>query len=162
MVPEIHPNESVFTWAAPPLKFGAGALDEIGGEAAATGATSVLVLTDPGVRETGIPDRVRETLLAAGLKAEIYDGVAVEPTDESIAEAVEFARQREWDCFVAIGGGSAMDTAKAVNLLTTHPGELLDFVTPPIGGGKRRGCRSSPSSRSRPRRAPARSPPRSA
>ncbi|QWF85280.1 hydroxyacid-oxoacid transhydrogenase [Amycolatopsis sp. CA-230715] len=136
MVPEIHPNESVFTWAAPPLKFGAGALDEIGGEAAATGATSVLVLTDPGVRETGIPDRVRETLLAAGLKAEIYDGVAVEPTDESIAEAVEFARQREWDCFVAIGGGSAMDTAKAVNLLTTHPGELLDFVTPPIGGGK--------------------------
>jgi alcohol dehydrogenase class IV len=136
MVPEIQPNERVFTWAAPPLKFGAGALDEIGGEVAATGAGSVLILTDRGVRETGIPDQVLANLLAAGLKAEIFDDVAVEPTDESIATAVAFARERDWDCFVAIGGGSAMDTAKAVNLLTTHPGELLDFVTPPIGGGK--------------------------
>lgn len=136
MVPEIQLNESVFTWAAPPLKFGAGALDEIGGEAAATGAGSVLILTDRGVRETGIPDQVLANLLTAGLKAEIFDDVAVEPTDESIATAVAFARERDWDCFVAIGGGSAMDTAKAVNLLTTHPGELLDFVTPPIGGGK--------------------------
>ncbi|WP_020666039.1 hydroxyacid-oxoacid transhydrogenase [Amycolatopsis nigrescens] len=136
MEPDIHRNESVFTWAAPPLKFGAGALDEIGAEAAATGATSCLVLTDPGVRETGIPDQVRHSLTAAGLKAEVFDQVGVEPTDQSIAEAIAYAREQEWDCFVAVGGGSAMDTAKAVNLLTTHPGELLDFVTPPIGGGK--------------------------
>ncbi|GAA1209620.1 hydroxyacid-oxoacid transhydrogenase [Prauserella alba] len=136
MEPDLHRNESVFTWAAPPLKFGAGALDEIGAEAAATGASSCLVLTDRQVRETGIPDRVAHGLTAAGVKAEVFDRVGVEPTDESIAEAVAFAREQKWDCFVAIGGGSAMDTAKAVNLLTTHPGELLDFVTPPIGGGK--------------------------
>ncbi|MGH3435147.1 MAG: hydroxyacid-oxoacid transhydrogenase [Sciscionella sp.] len=133
---EFRPNESVFTWAAPPLKFGAGALDEIGAEAAATGATSCLILTDPGVRETGLPDRVHENVLAAGLKAEVFDGVGVEPTDESIQDAVAWARAQEWDCFIAVGGGSAIDTAKAVNLLTTHPGELLDFVTPPIGAGK--------------------------
>jgi hydroxyacid-oxoacid transhydrogenase len=136
MVPEIHRNESVFTWAAPPLKFGPGAIDEIGAEVAATGAGSALVITDAGVRDTGFPDRVRDGLLAAGLKAEVFDRVAIEPTDRSIAEAVAFAREQEWDCFVAVGGGSAMDTAKAVNLLTTHPGELLDFVTPPIGAGK--------------------------
>ncbi|WP_031468022.1 hydroxyacid-oxoacid transhydrogenase [Sciscionella sediminilitoris] len=135
-MPEIRTNESVFTWAAPPLKFGAGALDEIGAEVAAMAAGSCLVLTDPAVQETGIPDQIKESLLSAGVKAEVFDRVGVEPTDESIAEAVAYAREREWDCFVAVGGGSAIDTAKAVNLLTTHPGELLDFVTPPIGGGK--------------------------
>jgi hydroxyacid-oxoacid transhydrogenase len=129
-------NESVFTWAAPPLKFGVGALDEVGREAVALGARSCLVITDPGVRDTGIPDRIYEQLIADGVKAEVFGGVAVEPTDESIAEAVRFARQQDWDSYIAVGGGSAMDTAKAVNLLTTHPGELLDFVTAPIGGGK--------------------------
>lgn len=130
-----HGNESVFTWGAPPLKFGTGALEEVGHEVAATGATTCLVITDPGVRATGIPDKVREYVSAAGVKAEVFDRVGVEPTDESIEEAIAFAREQEWDCFVAVGGGSAMDTAKAVNLLTTHPGELLDYVTPPIGGG---------------------------
>ncbi|MFD9893294.1 hydroxyacid-oxoacid transhydrogenase [Amycolatopsis sp. NPDC059027] len=135
-MPELHRNESVFTWAAPPLKFGAGALDELGAEVAARQAKSCLILTDPGVRGTGIPDRALDSIRAAGVKSEIFDGVGVEPTDASIDDAVAFARQQDWDCFVAIGGGSAIDTAKAVNLLTTHPGELLDFVTPPIGAGK--------------------------
>lgn len=134
-LPEFPRNESVFTWAAPPLKFGPGALDEIGADVVATGARTCLVLTDPGVRETGAPDRVRELLIRAGIRTELFDGVAVEPTDRSIEAAVAFARETDWDCFVAVGGGSAIDTAKAVNLLTTHPGELLDFVAPPIGAG---------------------------
>lgn len=131
-----HDNESVFTWGAPPLKFGTGAIAEVGLEVAATGAASCLVITDPGVRATGIADEVRDHVLAAGVKVEVFDGVAVEPTDESINDAVSFAREQEWDCFIAVGGGSAIDTAKAVNLLTTHPGELLDYVTPPIGAGR--------------------------
>lgn len=129
-------NESVFTWAAPPLKFGVGALDEVGAEAGNRGARSALVLTDPGVAETGVPERVRASLEAAGLAVTVYDEVGVEPTDESIEAAVEFARAGSYDCYVAVGGGSSIDTAKAVNLLTTHDGELLDFVTPPIGRGR--------------------------
>ena len=129
-------NESVFTWGAPPLKFGAGALAEVGLEVAATGASSCLVVTDPGVAATGIPEQVRALLATAGVKVEVFDRVGVEPTDASIEEAVGFARQGHWESFVAIGGGSAIDTAKAVNLLTSHPGELLDYVTPPIGGGR--------------------------
>ncbi len=129
-------NESVFTWAAPPLKFGVGALDEVGAEAGNRGARSALVLTDPGVAETGVPERVRVSLEATGVSATVYDQVGVEPTDESIEAAVEFARRGSFDCFVAVGGGSSIDTAKAVNLLTTHDGELLDFVTPPIGQGR--------------------------
>ena len=131
-----HGNESVFTWGAPPLKFGTGALDEVGLEVAATGASSCLVITDPGVRGTGLADRVGDHIAAAGVKVEVFDRVAVEPTDESIEAAITFAREQSWDCYVAVGGGSAIDTAKAVNLMTTHPGELLDYVTPPIGGGQ--------------------------
>ncbi|MBQ0925531.1 hydroxyacid-oxoacid transhydrogenase [Saccharopolyspora endophytica] len=136
MLPDTPENESVFTWAAPPLKFGAGAIDEIGAEVAARGSSSCLVITDTGVLATGFPSRIAESLRNAGITTEIFDGVGVEPTDLSIEEAVTFARQRDWDCFVAVGGGSALDTAKAVNLLTTHPGELLDFVAPPIGAGQ--------------------------
>lgn len=136
MTPGIPSNESVFTWAAPPLKFGAGAVDEVAAEVRARGAESCLVLTDPGVGGTGIPHRIQEQLIEAGVRAEVFDRVGVEPTDASIEEAVAFAREHRWDCFVAVGGGSAIDTAKAVNLLTTHPGELLDFVTPPIGAGQ--------------------------
>ena len=145
---EGHGNENVFTWAAPPLKFGVGAVDEIGAEVAAIGAGSCLVITDSGVRDTGVPDRIHAQLVAAGIKAEVFDRVAIEPTDKSIDEAVAWAREQDWDCFIAVGGGSAMDTAKAVNLLTTHPGELLDFVTPPIGAGKAPvAAASNPSSR---------------
>ena len=130
------PNESVFTWAAPPLKFGVGAVDEIGSDVAQLGADSCLVITDPGVAESGIPERVRAHVAAAGVKCEVYAEVGVEPTDVSIGEAVAYARQGDWGCFVAVGGGSCIDTAKAVNLLTTHDGDLLDYVVPPIGGGR--------------------------
>ncbi|CAM2903406.1 hydroxyacid-oxoacid transhydrogenase [Saccharomonospora xinjiangensis] len=129
-------HETVFTWGATPLKFGAGAADEIGHDLARQGAKRVLIITDPGVAATGVPERVAEAARAGGLTAEIYDGVRVEPTDVSVLHAVEFARQSEWDGFVGVGGGSAIDTAKAVNLLTTHPADLLDYVNKPIGSAK--------------------------
>ncbi|MBO0826653.1 MAG: iron-containing alcohol dehydrogenase [Streptosporangiales bacterium] len=130
-------NDEVFTWAAPPLKFGPGAIDEVGAEAAGMGLQRVLVLTDPRVRETGVPDRVRDGVQQVGVKCEVHEGVVVEPTDESIAEAVAFARAGSWDGYIAVGGGSAIDTAKAVDLLTTNDGDLLEYVAPPIGGGRR-------------------------
>ncbi|MEV0603799.1 hydroxyacid-oxoacid transhydrogenase [Streptomyces sp. NPDC050315] len=131
-----HPTETVFTWAAPPLKFGLGALAEIGQDLRALGVTNALVITDPGVAASDVPDRVAHAIKAAGLGADVFDGVAVEPTDRSIEEAVAFARSGDWDGYVAVGGGSAMDTAKAVNLLTTQPGTLMDYIARPIGGGR--------------------------
>ncbi len=129
-------HETVFTWGATPLKFGAGAVDEIGHDLAQQGAERVLIVTDPGVAATGVPHRVAEAARAGGLTVEVYDGVHVEPTDASVLEAVEFARQSTWDGFVGVGGGSAIDTAKAVNLLTTHPADLFDYVNEPIGAAK--------------------------
>src|SRR3954449_8431096 len=129
--------ESVFTYGAPQLKFGSGAADEIGYDLSATGARRVLVVTDPGVAATGTPQRVADRMTGFGIEAVVFDGTHVEPTDESLQFAVDWAREHgPWDAIVAVGGGSAIDTAKAINLLTTNPGELMDYINKPVGGGR--------------------------
>jgi hydroxyacid-oxoacid transhydrogenase len=129
--------ESVFTYGAPQLKFGTGASDEIGYDLSLTGARRVLVVTDPGIAATGTPQRVAEQMGRFGIEAHVFDRVHVEPTDASLEEAVGWARERgPWDAIVAVGGGSSIDTAKAVNLLTTNPGELMDYINKPVGGGR--------------------------
>ncbi|MPQ97094.1 iron-containing alcohol dehydrogenase [Modestobacter sp. I12A-02628] len=129
--------ESVFTYGAPQLKFGPGAADEIGYDLSQTGARRVLVVTDPGVAATGIPQRVADQMGGFGIEAHVFDGAHVEPTDQSLQHAVDWAREHgPWDAIVAVGGGSSIDTAKAVNLLTTNDGELMDYVNAPVGGGR--------------------------
>jgi hydroxyacid-oxoacid transhydrogenase len=127
-------HETVFTYGAPSLKFGAGSSDEIGFDLTAYDAKRVLVITDPGVAATGHPHRIAERIRARGIEAEVFDRVHVEPTDASLIEAIDHARAAgPWDAFVAVGGGSAIDTAKAVNLLTSNPGELMDYINAPVG-----------------------------
>ena len=129
--------ESVFTYGAPQLKFGTGAADEIGYDLSVLGAHRVLVVTDPGVAATGHPHRVAEQMAQFGIEAQVFDGVHVEPTDESMERAIAHARDTgPYDAYVAVGGGSAIDTAKAINLLTTNPGELMDYINKPVGAGK--------------------------
>jgi hydroxyacid-oxoacid transhydrogenase len=66
----------------------------------------------------------------------LYDRVRIEPSDESFLDAIAFGRQAQCDAIVAVGGGSTIDTAKAVNLYTTYPpADFLDYVNPPIGKG---------------------------
>jgi hydroxyacid-oxoacid transhydrogenase len=127
-------SETVFTYASPALKFGPGASAEVGHDLATYGARRVLLVTDAGVAATGHPARIAEQVTARGLHVTTYDGVRVEPTDESMADAIAFARDAgPFDAILAVGGGSAIDTAKAVNLLTTNPGELMDYVNAPVG-----------------------------
>ena len=135
-------SETVFTYAAPGLKFGSGASAEIGydlhqliGSAAAR--PRVLLVTDPGVAATGHPARIAAQVTDRGLDVTTFDRARVEPTDESIDEAIAFARDGgPWDAIVAVGGGSAIDTAKAVNLLVTNEGVLLDYLNAPVGAGR--------------------------
>ncbi len=130
-------DETIFTWGAPPLKFGAGAVDETGFEMAQFGAKRVLILTDPSINALGIPARIADSLTRYGITSEIFDGVHVEPTDDSMDKAAGYARQQgPWDGFIAVGGGSSIDTAKAVNLLITDGGELMDYLNAPIGEGR--------------------------
>jgi hydroxyacid-oxoacid transhydrogenase len=128
-----HPNETVFTWAAPPIKFGLGATNEVGFDLANLGVTRAAVVTDPGLAASGLPGRVADSIRAAGIEVEVYDGAHVEPTDESMNAAGAWARQRNFDGFVSVGGGSSIDTAKAMNLFSTNEGEVIDYLNAPVG-----------------------------
>lgn len=131
-----HP-ESVFTYGAPALKFGPGARHEIAADLARFHPRRVLVVTDAGVAATGAPDSVADEIRATGVEVVVFTGVRVEPTDASLEAAIEFARSSgPFDVVVAVGGGSSIDTAKAVNLLLTNEGELIDYVNVPVGGGR--------------------------
>ncbi|WP_456237744.1 hydroxyacid-oxoacid transhydrogenase [Nocardioides sambongensis] len=132
--PSSSPPETVFTYAAPALKFGRGAAAEIGYDVRGWGARRVLLVTDPGVAAVGHAARVAEGLASYEIAVTVFDRARVEPTDQSLIEAVGFARaEGPFDAVVAVGGGSAIDTAKAVALLVTNPGELMDYVNAPVG-----------------------------
>lgn len=136
-LPEPQTPETVFTYATPQLKFGTGAADEIGYDLSLTGAKRVLVVTDPGVAEAGVAQRVADRMGQFGIEAVVWAGTHVEPTDDSLREAVDHGRSTgPWDAFVAVGGGSTIDTAKAINLLTTNEGDLMDYINAPVGGAK--------------------------
>ena len=98
------------------------------------GVRRALVVTDPIVARLPPLAAVLESLEAAGVAAVVYESVRVEPTDGSFHDAIAFARGHRLDGVVAVGGGSAIDTAKAVNLYTTYPpADFLDYVNAPIG-----------------------------
>ncbi len=130
------PTETVFVMEMSPIKFGLGATDEIAHDARPLGLSRALIVTDAHLAALGLPDRIRALLGEADIKAEVYDGVEIEPTDRSMEEAAEYARGREFDGLVAVGGGSAIDTAKAVNLLTCYPAPILEYINRPVGKGR--------------------------
>lgn len=130
--------ESAFTIDASRVTFGSGSLAEVGPRMAAhvrAGARIALV-TDPVIADHAWPGEVAASLRSAGLDVVTYDGVGVEPTDESVLAAVAWAREVQPEAYVSVGGGSVIDTAKIANLLATQPGEFLDYVNAPIGGGR--------------------------
>ncbi|MGH1563635.1 hydroxyacid-oxoacid transhydrogenase [Mumia sp. DW29H23] len=129
--------ESVFTYGSPRLKFGSGASTELGYELASLGVRRALLVTDPGLEATGIPARIAEQVAGEAVELVVYGDTHVEPTDASLTDAIEFARAHgPFDAVVALGGGSSIDTAKAVNLLTTNEGELMDYINVPVGAGR--------------------------
>ena len=129
-------NEVAFEMAVSSVRFGAGVTREVGMDLVDLGARRVLVLTDPVLGVLPPVQTVLESLETNGVPFALYDRVRVEPSDASFLDAIAVARQDQYDAFVAVGGGSTIDTAKAVNLYTTYPpADFLDYVNPPIGKG---------------------------
>lgn len=129
-------HEIAFEMAASSVRFGAGVTREIGMDLADLEIHRALVITDPVLRNMLPVHKVLESLEAAGIVYILYDRVRVEPNDESFLDAIAFASQCHYGAIVAVGGGSTIDTAKAVNLYTTYPPrDFLDYVNPPIGKG---------------------------
>lgn len=131
------PTDFAFEMATSSVRFGWGVTREIGLDLADNGLRRALVITDPWVARMRPVSTVLESLRDNGIEYALYDQVRVEPTDESWKHAIAFASTREFDAIIAVGGGSALDTAKAVNLYVAYPPEdFLDYVNPPIGKGK--------------------------
>ena len=81
-------------------------------------------------------DKVKTIIEDEGIALTIYDEIHIEPTDVSFRDAIEFSRGVKVDAFVALGGGSTLDTAKAMNLFSSYPADLYDYINKPIGKGK--------------------------
>jgi hydroxyacid-oxoacid transhydrogenase len=130
------PRESGFTMDTSSIKFGPGMTRELGYEVSRFGCRRVMVVTDERLARLPPVETAMASLAASGVEAELFDRVRTEPTDSSFQDAIEFASAGKFDGYVAVGGGSAMDTAKAANLYATYPAELLAYVNAPIGRGE--------------------------
>ena len=125
-----------FEMATSNIRYGKGTTMELGMDLADTGIKHVMVLTDPNMKNLPPVKTVLESLSNENIKYDIFDQVRVEPTDSSLKAAIAFATSKNFDAFVAVGGGSTMDTAKVANLYTTYPpADFLDYVNPPVGKG---------------------------
>ncbi len=128
-------NEYAFEMATSSIRFGFGVTRELGAELVDLGKKHVLVFTDSNLRALPPMTAVLESLQEHKIRFSVFDQVLVEPSDESFREATAAAQSADFDAFVAIGGGSTIDTAKAANLYSSYPADFLDYVNPPIGRG---------------------------
>lgn len=129
-------TETVIAMDLVPFRFGPGATHEVTDELSRLGARRVLLVTDHALRTTGLVEKVEAAIRAANAEVVTYDQIHIEPTDRSIRDAVSFAQKVQADAYVSLGGGSTIDTAKAMNLLTTYPADLFEYLNRPIGQGR--------------------------
>jgi len=108
--------------AASNIRFGPGSTREVGMDFANFGAKKVIIVTDTTVAKLDAMKFCTEALDSEGIQYVVYDKVRVEPKDTSIKEAIAFSIKEKPDAFLAVGGGSVIDTAKLMNLYTCCPG----------------------------------------
>ncbi|KAI1612760.1 hydroxyacid-oxoacid transhydrogenase [Exophiala viscosa] len=129
-------KDYAFEMAASSIRFGPGSTKEVGMDMTNMGARRVCVVTDSNVAKLNAMKQTIEGLETEGIEYTIYDKCRVEPKDSSIKDAIAFAKPYQPDAFIAVGGGSVIDTAKLMNLYTCYPdADFLDFVNAPLGKG---------------------------
>ncbi|OAL39444.1 hypothetical protein AYO20_01314 [Fonsecaea nubica] len=122
--------------AASSIRFGPGCTAEVGMDVKNLGSKRVCVVTDTNIQDLHAMQQVHQSLDREALSYTVFNKVVVEPKEHSILEAIQFSRKCQPDAFIAVGGGSVIDTAKMMNLYTCYPeAELLDFVNAPLGRG---------------------------
>lgn len=112
------------------LRVGAGASGLLAETLAQLGAQRPLLVTDPFMVECGYCQRLQSALDAARVSHGLFGECVPDPTTDSVYAALAVLRQGDYDCIVALGGGSSMDTAKAVAVLARHGGEMRDYKVP--------------------------------
>ncbi len=120
------PAVTVLSWPTR-VVLGPGALARLPGELSRLAIRRPLVVTDPGVAKAGLCERVLAVLAGAGLRCARFEDVQPNPTDRDASEGLAAYRAGDCDGLVAIGGGSSIDAAKLVQVLTTHPPPLSRY-----------------------------------
>lgn len=128
-------NDTAFQMSASNVRFGAGVTAEVGLDLQELGVTRVLLVIDPALTDLPVGETVTGSLKRGRIDFDVFDEISIEPTDRSFGRAIEVASRGRYDAFVAVGGGSTIDTAKAANLYATHPADFFDFVNAPWGKG---------------------------
>ena len=108
--------------------FGKGAIESIVPEFQQRGFSKAAVITDKGLIEHGIATKVTKLLDNAAIDYALYDGIVPNPTIQNVKDGVAFVKDAEADCLIAIGGGSPIDTAKAIGIILTNP-EFSDVIS---------------------------------
>ena len=114
------------------LQVGAGASQQVGSIAQSLGGSRALIITDPIMVQLGYVAAVQANLSAANITSDVFADTVPEPTDTSIVAGVSMLREGDYDCLVAIGGGSPIDSAKAIGVLGRFGGEMRDYKVPRV------------------------------
>lgn len=119
---------SQYSFALPTrIEFGEGVIGKAGSEAKALGATKVMLVADKGVIAAGLTRAVEESLKSEGIPYVVFDHIVPNPRDIHCHEGYDLAKAEGVDVLVSVGGGSSMDTAKAIGTLLTHGGKVQDW-----------------------------------
>lgn len=110
------------------IHFGCGVLSTPPERLASLGCHRPMLVTDPGLRATGVVERIAALLGSGGPGLSVFDGVRPDSGSDLIGEAASQACESGVDVVVGIGGGSSLDTAKAVAAMATNSGSILDYV----------------------------------
>lgn len=116
-----------YQWMTNPTLIGTGARLELGQRAKELGMTNVFMVTDPGIESVGILTELTGFLEAEGIKVNIFAKVNSDPLDTMVEEGAALCKSLHCDGIIAIGGGSSMDAAKAMNVLINNPPPLYQY-----------------------------------
>ncbi len=121
------PATTVSRYFVPEIVFGSGALAEAGRATRRLGARRVFLVTDPGIVDAGWTAALHQHLEQSGLTYVTWDAVSPNPKDHEIARALDAYQATDCDVIIGLGGGSPMDAAKAVAVLSANGGDILDY-----------------------------------
>ncbi len=110
------------------IAFGNGAIRELAEHIRELGGTKVLLVSDPGVQKAGVTDRLTDVLQQAGIPFKIYNEIESDPDIDGVMRGRDAAADEGCDIVVGLGGGSALDTAKAIGLMLRNDGHIRDYV----------------------------------